>query len=77
MHTHHCTKCNGVGLQSNIHLPQLLLGSWVVMNIVNGIASMCTRGGSPCALIPPSLAPEEQMLWGAPVNVACAERNKI
>ena len=29
--------------------------SRVVMNIINGIA----RGGSPCALVPPSLAPEE------------------
>ena len=38
-----------------------LLGFWVAMNIINGIA----RGGSPCVQAPliVSLAPEEQMLW--------------
>ena len=39
-------------------LPQLLC-SWVVMNIINGIASE----GSPCVLVPPSLDPEEKTLW--------------
>jgi len=29
------------------------------MNIINGIAS----GGSPCALVSPSLSPEEGTLW--------------
>jgi len=29
------------------------------MNIINGIAG----GGFLCALVPPSLAPEEQTLW--------------
>ena len=36
-----------------------LLSSLVVMSIINGIA----RGGSPCALVLPSLAPEKRMLW--------------
>ena len=30
-----------------------------IMNIINGIA----RGVSPCVRAPPSLAPEERMLW--------------
>jgi len=43
----------------NLHFDLQLLGSWVVMNIINSIARM----DSPCVLVPPSLAPEEQMLW--------------
>ena len=63
------------GLQENMHTPMvcdvplltsspslrisqistLIPISRVVMNIINGIA----RGGSPCVLVPPSLAPEE------------------
>ena len=45
--------------QSNLYFDPRLLGCWVVMNIINGIA----REGSLCALVPPSLAPEEQTLW--------------
>jgi len=40
--------------QSNVHIDPQLLCSWVVMNTINGVA----RGGSPCALVLPSLAPE-------------------
>ena len=45
--------------QFNLHFDPQLLGSQVVMNIINGIA----REGFPCALVPPSLAPEERTLW--------------
>ena len=44
--------------QSNVHFDPRLLCSWVVMNIINGVA----RGSSPCALALPSLASEEQTL---------------
>ena len=45
--------------QSNLHFDPQLHGSWVDMNIINGIA----RGWySICELVPPSLAPEEQTL---------------
>ena len=55
-----------------------MLGFWVVMNIINGIA----RGGSPCELPPPSLDPDERMLWERNtyvrrwnvLNVYCRER---
>ena len=54
-----------------------LLGLWVVLNIINGIA----RGGSPCVRAPPSLAPEERMMCetqsGAPAKVVCAECMKM
>jgi len=36
--------------QSNLHFDPQLLGCWVVMNIINGIA----KGGSPCVLPPKS-----------------------
>jgi len=42
----------------NLHFDLQLLGSWVVMNIINGIARM----GSPCVLVPLSLAPEENAM---------------
>ena len=42
-----------------VHFDPQLLCYWVVMNIINGIASRAP----PCALVPPSLALEEQMLW--------------
>ena len=42
---------------SNLDFDPQYLGFWVVMNIINSIS----RGGSPCVLVPPSLAPEEQM----------------
>ena len=45
--------------QSNIHFDSQLPDFWVVMNIINGIA----REGSACALVSPSLAPEEWTLW--------------
>jgi len=45
--------------QSNIHFGPQLLGSWVVKYIVNCNA----RGGFLCALVPPRLVPEEQVLW--------------
>jgi len=44
--------------QSNLYFDPQLLGSWVVMNIINGIA----RGGSPCATCPTKSGPEEQTL---------------
>ena len=48
----------GRSLQADIHFDLQLLGLWVVMIIINGIA----RGGSPCVLAPPSLATEERMM---------------
>ena len=45
--------------QSSVHFDPRLLSPWVLMNIINGIA----RGGSPCALVPPSLLPEEWTPW--------------
>ena len=45
--------------QSDLQFDPQLLGFWVAMNIINGIA----RGGSSCALVPPSLATEERTLW--------------
>jgi len=39
---------------SNLQFDPQLLGSWLVMNIIYGV----TRGGSPCALVPPCLAPK-------------------
>ena len=63
------------GNQSNIHFDPQLLGSWVVMNIINGIA----REDSPGALVPPSLAPrganavgeEHLRTWHVPNHIHC------
>ena len=45
--------------QSSIHFGPQLLGSWAVKYIIN-----CdVRGGFLCELVPPSLVPEEQVLW--------------
>jgi len=45
--------------QSKLHFDSQLLGSWRSRISLNGVA----RGDSPYALVPSSLAPEEQMLW--------------
>ena len=49
---------------SNLHFDSQLFGFWVVMNIINGIA----KEGSPCVLLPPSLALEEVLLWERSTN---------
>jgi len=50
------TKFRG-GPARGSHFDPQLLGSWDVMNIINGIA----RGDLPYALVPPSLAPANML----------------
>jgi len=58
-------------ISPNVHFDPRLLCSW---EIINGIA----REGSPCASVPPSLAPENKHCGsGTAANVACAKCTQI